>query len=72
MLYGQKNIFVIGLNDFNLGEIKSIDEAEKYNFIRIFNKREIQVKYDKPDLEMFLNKAREEINGFGGEVDGIR
>lgn len=66
-----KNIFVIGLNDFNLGELKSIDEAEKYNFIRVFNKKELQVKYEKPDLEMFLDKAREEITGFGGDIDGI-
>ncbi len=67
----RKNIFVIGLNDFNLGELKSIDQAEKYNFIRVFNKKELQEKYDKPDLESFLEKAREEITDFGGDVDGI-
>lgn len=67
----KKNIFVVGLNDFNLGELKSIDEAEKYNFIRIFNKKELQEKQDKPDPEKFLSKAREEIKGFGGDIDGI-
>lgn len=37
-----KNIFVIGLNDFNLGELKTIDKAENYNFIRVFNKQDLR------------------------------
>ncbi|MFW5820646.1 MAG: hypothetical protein ACOCWA_05110 [Bacteroidota bacterium] len=66
-----KNIFVLGLNDFNLGELKTIDKAENYNFIRVFNKQDLQEKSDKPDLKTFLEKPREEIWGFGGAVDGI-
>jgi len=67
----EKNIFVIGMNDFNLGELKTIEKAEDYNFIRVFNKQDLQEKNEKPDLKKFLEKAREEIRGFEGDVDGI-
>ena len=67
----KKNIFVVGLNEFNRGELESIDQAEKYNFISLFHSDEVMQQGVKPDIEKFINEAKEKLDNFEGSIDGI-
>ena len=51
----RKNIFVIGLNEFNRGELESIEGADQYNFIPLFHTDELMKRDIKPDLESFIS-----------------
>lgn len=67
----KKNIFIVGSDEFNMGELQSIDQADQYNFIPLFHIKEIQQKEVKPDVLKFLDKARDQLNSFEGSIDAI-
>ena len=67
----KKNIFVIGYNEFNLGELRAIKRAEEYNFIPVLPISEAQQIGVKSDVEALLDKCRKAIDGFDGNVDAI-
>ena len=67
----KKNIFIVGSDEFNQKELKTIDRAHKYEFIPLLQKEEANPKNDKPDIEALLDKARERLDNFEGNIDGI-
>lgn len=65
-----KNVFVMGLNDFNLALLKTIKGAENYRFHTLLDNAEIE------DPEVYrveepLNKARAQLHAFRGSIDAI-
>lgn len=67
----KKNIFVVGLNQFNLGELNSISDAEKYNFIPLLRLKDLMPKAGKPDIVKLIKEAKDQLDNFEGSIDGI-
>ena len=68
----QKNIFVLGLDDFNRYELQSIREADYCNFRGLLDYTEIvKTSAGKYDFEKLRQKAEGRLARFGGSIDGI-
>ncbi|MEK6478507.1 ATP-grasp domain-containing protein [Catalinimonas sp. 4WD22] len=65
----QKNILIIGYNEFNLEELNTIENAEIYHFIPLF-KSGIQ-KSEDIQIEKLVNEAREELEKDDTPIDAI-
>ncbi len=69
----KKNIFVFGLDDYNLKELQSIEHAADYNFIGLFPMKEIVllVEGEQIDFAEKLARAREKLDSFDKSIDAI-
>lgn len=65
-----KNIFVIGMNDFNLQKLKTIINAENYSFHGLLNNDEVETQ-ESYRLEELIDKAKSQLNSFSGSIDAI-
>lgn len=65
-----KNVFVIGLEDFNLHFLKTVRHSERYNFHCLLSVEEI-VRSDHFDMPALLEKAERILSGFPGSIDAI-
>jgi biotin carboxylase len=67
-----KNIFVAGLEPFNLALLKSIPTDEPYAFHKLLDYHEAVMPADgRIDFEALLALAEERLAAFDGTVDGI-
>ncbi len=66
----QKNIFVIGLDPYNLRKLKGIRHAERYRFHSLLEYEEVVKPLDYP-YESMLKKAEEQLRRFSGTIDAI-
>ena len=66
----KKNVFVVGLNDFNLGRLSSIRNAENYNFLKLLDASDV-LEQERYDIDGILDKARGEMDRFPSPVDGL-
>ena len=66
----KKNVFVVNLNEFNLGRLQSIRNADNYNFLKLLDASDVleQTHYD---IDAILTKARNTLQQYPGEVDGL-
>lgn len=64
------NVFVIGLEEFNLRQLRTIRDADEYNFHGLVSYGEI-VDPEHYPIEAMLDEARLRLKGFGGSVDAI-
>jgi len=66
----KKNIFVLGLDDYNLSILNRIKRQDDYEFHGLLDRKEI---LDGPyfDIEDLLKKARKQLNNFTGSIDAI-
>ncbi|RDD60439.1 ATP-grasp domain-containing protein [Ferruginivarius sediminum] len=64
------NVFVMGLNDFNLAKLQRIHGAEDINFHGVIDPAAV---YDTEefDIPAMLREAEDRIAGFDGKVDAI-
>lgn len=68
----RRNIFVLGLDDFNRYELQSIREAEYCNFHRLLDYTEIVKPISGSyDFEILRQKAEQQLAEFDGSIDGI-
>ncbi|MEJ2603840.1 MAG: D-alanine--D-alanine ligase [Gammaproteobacteria bacterium] len=67
-----RNVFVLGLDDFNRHELRSISEAESCRFVGLLGYDEI-VRPESGEIpfEKLRRKAEEQLDRHGGSVDGI-
>lgn len=65
----QKNILIIGYNEFNLQELNTIEDAETYHFIPLFRSG-IQ-KSEDIQIEKLVNEAREVLDKDDTSIDAI-
>ncbi|MFW6031930.1 MAG: hypothetical protein ACOCTI_00990 [Phycisphaeraceae bacterium] len=67
-----KNIFVVGLDDFNLRQMKQVMDAEDYNFLELLDFETVKGRggneYPFNDV---LEKARRQLREFDGSIDAI-
>jgi len=66
----RRNVFVIGLNDFNLHELQSIRNAENYEFLRLLDPEDV-LERDEYPLDDLLEKARRQLSLFPGRPDAL-
>ncbi|MGQ0480248.1 MAG: ATP-grasp domain-containing protein [Pseudonocardia sp.] len=63
------NVFVLGLDDPNLEQLRLVPDAEKYRFHPLLSLPELQ----EGDISIvdLLNKARDQLDAFDGTVDAL-
>jgi biotin carboxylase len=66
----KKNIFVVGLDDFNLTLLRSVRHADDYAFHSLLEYSEIAGAL-RFDMERLLDKARSQLRAFSGSIDAI-
>ena len=66
----KKNIFVIGLDDFNLRMIQSVKNAENYNIYGLLDIHQL-IDSGKYRLVDMLDLAENELKKFDGTIDAI-
>lgn len=66
----KKNIFVVGLESFNLQLLRAVRHADEYEFHSLLGYEEICLAR-RFDLEALLDKARGILRSFPGPVDAI-
>ncbi len=66
----KKNVFIIGLNDFNLNMLKQLKGAENLEFHGLLTPEEIYDTEVFPIADM-IKRAKEELHAFDGTIDGI-
>ena len=65
-----KNIFVVGLDDFNFQKLKKIGEAKSYQFHPLLTFDEVKYRAEASPREL-LDKAEGRLNSFSGTIDAI-
>jgi len=65
-----KNIFVLGLDDFNLKELEMVSEADRYNYQTLLTFDDI-FGPDAPGIEKLLEQAREILDNYDKSIDAI-
>ena len=69
-----KNVFLVGLNDFNREKLRSIRNADRYTFHGVLDPAEVLETYDFP-IEDMLERAEQQIRRWqdetGRTVDAI-
>ncbi len=65
-----KNIFVVGLDDHNLSELKTIRDAENYRFHSLLDLREVKQTH-RYRIEDLMDRAEALLNDFDGPIDAI-
>jgi len=65
-----KNIFVVGLDDFNYQKLKKIGEASSYQFHPLLTIDEVKYRTEASPQEL-LDKAEGRLNSFSGTIDAI-
>lgn len=66
----KKNLFVIGLNEFNRIKLASLQNAEAYHFHELLSYKEVTEQEEYPVLDL-LHKAEEQLSSFQERKDGI-
>ena len=65
-----KNIFVIGLNEFNRSKLEGLRNADEFNFHDLLTYKEVTDQEEYPVLEL-LQKAEDRLTAFDGTIDGV-
>lgn len=66
----KKNVFILGLDDFNRKELETIHGRENYNFHSLLEAHEI-VKIEDYNIEAKLKKAQKQLEDFEEPIDGV-
>ena len=65
-----KNVFILGLTDFQAGELQTVRGAENYNFHSLLDYDRLVGEKDI-DFTALLDAARQQLREFDGSVDAI-
>ena len=65
-----KNIFVVGLDEFNLNRLRSIRHADRYRFHSALDLKRVQEAKTYP-IEDWLRATQEKMDAFEGSVDAV-
>lgn len=63
------NVFVFGLDDFNLDQLRTLD-ADAYRFHELFCHEDVKAGPEFP-VERLLHGARQRLDAFAGPIDAI-
>jgi quercetin dioxygenase-like cupin family protein len=66
----RKNIYVIGLNDFNRNSLSSIRNAENYEYLPLLTPEDV-LERDDYDVDGLIERARDTLASSPERVDGL-
>lgn len=66
----RKNIFIVGLDDFNLERLKNIRHAEQYEFHRLLELDRLK-SFESLSVREELERAARQLRAFDGSIDAI-
>lgn len=66
----KKNIFIVGLDDFNKRFLEALPEAEECDFYAALDYSEIR-DVESFDMKELINKAIKRMESFEGNIDGV-
>jgi biotin carboxylase len=66
----KKNIFVLGADEFNLSQMRTIDSDDKYNFHKLFSYPELEIGSGF-DVDKLYKEGLEQLEKFPGSIDAI-
>ena len=66
----RKNVFVVGLEPFNLRLLQAVRDADEYRFHGLLDYGEIAAA-QRFDMEALLEKARAQLRAFPEPIDAI-
>ena len=66
----KKNVFIVGLDDFNLAKLQRLPRAKQCNFYAALHTSEIR-QVDAYDLRKLIDLAAERMSSFEGSVDAV-
>ncbi len=66
----KKNIFIVGLDEFNLKELEMISGADQYNYEALLTFDDI-FGPDAPGIDTLLEKSKERLDHYDGSIDAI-
>ncbi len=66
----RRNIFVVGLDDFHLAQMRSLPKADEYAFHALFTRDELKSAQGFPVREL-LEDGRRQLREFPGDVDAV-
>lgn len=64
------NIFVLGLNEYNLEELRGVENAERYRFHGLIDLQSVRQTHHY-DLLGLLNQCERTLSDFDGSIDAI-
>ncbi|MFP3873104.1 MAG: acetyl-CoA carboxylase biotin carboxylase subunit family protein [Thiohalophilus sp.] len=64
------NVFVVGLDDFNLGQLQLLRHANEYQFHCLIPYQKIKRPVREP-VECLLQQAYEKLDSFAGSIDAL-
>jgi hypothetical protein len=65
-----KNVFVLGLDDFQRGELETVTNASRLAFHGLLDKASL-LDPDQPPFTELLDRARRELEAFEGSIDAL-
>lgn len=65
-----RNVFVIGLNEFNLKELRSIRNAENYDYLRLLDPEDV-LERQEYHIDELIAKSRKQLATFPGPPDAL-
>jgi hypothetical protein len=66
----RKNVFVLGLDDRNLANLRAVTNADAYEFRQLLRFEDLQREDGYPFREV-LDRASEQLDAFDGSIDAI-
>ncbi len=66
----QRNIFIVGIDDFHLAQLQALPDARHYRFHSLFTREELK-SGDRFPVARLLQDGREQLRRFGGCIDAI-
>ena len=66
----KKNIFLIGLNEFNRAKLESLENSADYKFHSLLEYEEV-VDPEEYDIKELIGKAEKKLKDFDGSIDAI-
>ncbi len=66
----ERNVFVLGIDDFNLQQLRAIRNADNYHFHSLLSFDEVKAQGTYP-FQSILDHARARLERFAGRIDAI-
>lgn len=66
----QKNIVILGINEYNMEKIRSLKGNEEYFFHQLLDFDYVH-DFENTPMEEIMNSARHGLNSFEGSIDGL-
>jgi biotin carboxylase len=68
--HSKKNVFIVGLDEFNLKRLREVTGAANYEFLELLGHEDVQRRGEFPFVDV-LERATRQLDEFRGSIDAI-